>query len=64
MTKSDNPYCIDCYMKHFARVGHLLKYALTEPLQTCDSCQKKIGPDEKRLNYQDLHWHADPGCFQ
>ncbi|XGW26879.1 hypothetical protein V3C99_007450 [Haemonchus contortus] len=49
MMKNDHPHCIDCYMKHFAR--------------NCDTCGQKIGPDEKRLNYQDFHWHAKPECF-
>ncbi|CAJ0603968.1 unnamed protein product [Cylicocyclus nassatus] len=49
MTKNDQPHCIDCYMKYFAK--------------NCDTCGKKIGPDEKRLNYQDYHWHATQECF-
>lgn len=50
MTRDDNPFCLDCYLKHFAK--------------TCDTCQSKIGPDEKRLNYNDTHWHAEERCFQ
>ncbi|VDM60415.1 unnamed protein product [Angiostrongylus costaricensis] len=49
MTKNDQPHCIDCYMKYFAR--------------SCDTCGEKIGADEKRLNYQDYHWHAKRECF-
>ncbi|KAJ1371145.1 PET Domain [Parelaphostrongylus tenuis] len=49
MTKNDQPHCIDCYMKYFAR--------------SCDTCREKIGADEKRLNYQEYHWHAKKECF-
>ncbi|KAE9413620.1 hypothetical protein Angca_006178, partial [Angiostrongylus cantonensis] len=49
MTKNEQPHCIDCYMKYFAR--------------SCDTCGEKIGADEKRLNYQDYHWHAKMECF-
>lgn len=50
MTKENNPYCLDCYLNTFAK--------------TCDTCKNKIGPDEKRLNYNDVHWHAKKDCFQ
>ncbi|CAB3405704.1 unnamed protein product [Caenorhabditis bovis] len=50
MTRDDNPYCLDCYLKHFAK--------------TCGTCQCKIGPDEKRLNYNENYWHAEEKCFQ
>ncbi|KJH41066.1 PET domain protein [Dictyocaulus viviparus] len=50
MTKNDQPHCIDCYMKYFAK--------------SCNTCGHKIGADEKRLNYQEYHWHAKKECFQ
>ncbi|CAD6192826.1 unnamed protein product [Caenorhabditis auriculariae] len=50
MTRENNPYCLECYLTYFAK--------------TCDTCQQKIGPDEKRLNYNDVHWHAVEKCFQ
>ncbi|CAI2350971.1 unnamed protein product [Caenorhabditis sp. 36 PRJEB53466] len=50
MTRDENPFCLECYLKHFAK--------------TCDTCQHKIGPDEKRLNYNETHWHAEERCFQ
>ncbi|CAJ0584295.1 unnamed protein product, partial [Mesorhabditis spiculigera] len=49
MTKEEQPYCLDCFVQYFAK--------------TCASCQKKIQPDEKRLNYEEIHWHATVECF-
>ncbi|CAJ0929171.1 unnamed protein product, partial [Mesorhabditis belari] len=49
MTREEQPYCLDCFVKHFAK--------------TCASCEEKIGPDEKRLNYEETHWHATVECF-
>ncbi|CAI5448897.1 unnamed protein product [Caenorhabditis angaria] len=49
MTRDENPFCLECYLKYYAK--------------TCGSCQQKIGPDEKRLNYNETHWHAEEKCF-
>lgn len=49
MMKDEQPHCIPCYMEHFAKI--------------CEGCHQKIGPDEKRLNYKEYHWHASEQCF-
>lgn len=49
MMKNDQPYCFTCYMEKFAK--------------TCLSCGNKIAPDQQRISFHDLHWHASDQCF-
>uniref|UniRef100_A0A0N5ADV0 LIM domain protein n=1 Tax=Syphacia muris TaxID=451379 RepID=A0A0N5ADV0_9BILA len=50
MVRDEQPYCFECYMRNFAK--------------TCRSCHGKIAPDQQRISYKNLHWHADGRCFQ
>ncbi|VDK58221.1 unnamed protein product [Anisakis simplex] len=50
MMRDEQPFCFGCYMKKFAR--------------TCHSCGNKIAPDQQRISFKDLHWHAMEACFQ
>ncbi len=50
MVRGEQPYCIPCYMRNFAR--------------DCTACSEKIGPDSKRISHKDNHWHATPKCFK
>uniref|UniRef100_A0A915CGD9 Uncharacterized protein n=1 Tax=Parascaris univalens TaxID=6257 RepID=A0A915CGD9_PARUN len=50
MMRDEQPYCFGCYMSRFAR--------------TCHSCGAKIAPDQQRISFKHLHWHALERCFQ
>ncbi|GMT23356.1 hypothetical protein PFISCL1PPCAC_14653, partial [Pristionchus fissidentatus] len=50
ITKDEQPHCLQCYLKHYAK--------------TCTTCHNKISADEKRLNYGEMHWHAEERCFR
>ncbi|VDD85954.1 unnamed protein product, partial [Enterobius vermicularis] len=50
MVRDDQPYCFDCYMTKFAKC--------------CQTCHGKIAPDQQRISYKELHWHASGRCFQ
>ncbi|VDN59323.1 unnamed protein product [Dracunculus medinensis] len=49
MMKDEQPYCFACYMIRFAK--------------TCRFCLNKIAPDEQRISFKELHWHAQHRCF-
>ncbi|KAK6111193.1 LIM domain family protein [Brugia pahangi] len=50
MMKDEQPYCFHCYMKRYAK--------------TCRFCLIKIAPDQQRISFKDLHWHAGDNCFR
>uniref|UniRef100_A0A8R1TSD8 Testin n=1 Tax=Onchocerca volvulus TaxID=6282 RepID=A0A8R1TSD8_ONCVO len=50
MMKNEQPYCFNCYMERYAK--------------TCRFCLTKIAPDQQRISFKDLHWHAGDKCFR
>ncbi|KAL3982825.1 LIM domain family protein [Acanthocheilonema viteae] len=50
MMKDEQPYCFNCYMERYAK--------------TCRFCLIKIAPDQQRISFKDLHWHAGDDCFR
>lgn len=43
-------YCLDCHSKSFTK--------------KCNACNWTIPPDNIRLTYENIDWHASPNCFK